>query len=465
MKFIDRNSELSFIKQEFNASKASFVVIYGKRRIGKTELIKESAKNNKLLYFLGRQVNDKDNLDQISQTCASFFNETLLIGQPFNNWDQFFSYLATHLKENTFIVFDEYPYFVSAKPGLSSIFQKWWDESLKKIPFCKLIICGSSFGMMIEETLSEKSPLYGRRTGQIHVKPMSFYNSWIFFPDKPFSQFLEFYSIAGGNPEYLTRFSRYQSTQVAVNQEVFNTHSPLYDEIDFLLKEELREPKNYYSILKSLALNRNKISDLIEQTGIEKSSLHTYLYYLENLGLIEKEIPITEKHPEKSRKGLYRIKDQFVHFWFQFVLPYRREIEIEDTHFITDQIREYFPKTVQDNYQRIASEIIAKYSKTIGRIERMGRYWDNQIEIDNVGINEKDQTIFFIECKWSNKLVGVNILEDLKLKAMRIDWNLQKRKEVYILLSKSGFTKELIEQSRQKKNIFLIDKETMITSL
>jgi AAA+ ATPase superfamily predicted ATPase len=95
----------------------------------------------------------------------------------------------------------------------------------------------------------------------------------------------------------------------------------------------------------------------------------------------------------------------------------------------------------------------------------MGRYWDNQIEIDNVGINEKDQTIFFIECKWSNKLVGVNILEDLKLKAMRIDWNLQKRKEVYILLSKSGFTKELIEQSRQKKNIFLIDKETMITSL
>jgi AAA+ ATPase superfamily predicted ATPase len=462
MKFINRVKELSFLGNEFSAPRASLVVIYGKRRIGKTELIKESAKNKKFLYFLGRQVNDKDNLGQVSQVCASFFNEPLLIGQPFQNWDQFFLYLSTHLKENTLIVFDEYPYFVSAKPGLSSIFQKWWDESLKAIPFIKLIICGSSFGMMIEETLSEKSPLYGRRTGQIHVKPMSFYNSWKFFPKSSFSKFLEFYSVTGGNPDYLTRFSRYQSVQEAIRKEVFSTHSPLYDEVDFLIKEELREPKNYYSILKSLALNRNKISDLIEQTGIEKSSLHTYLYYLENLGLIEKEIPITEKHPEKSRKGLYKIKDQFVRFWFQFVLPYRKEIEMDEISFIEDKVKEYFPRTIQDNYQRIAPEIIAKYTKIIGNMDRVGRYWDNQDEIDNVGMNEKEKTIFFVECKWSNKLVGIKILEDLKTKGKKIDWNLGNRKEVYILLSKSGFTNDLISLSKKEKNIHLILKDKLV---
>jgi len=362
MKFINRAKELSFIEKEYKANRSSFIVVYGKRRVGKTELIKESGKNKKFLYFLGRQVNNKDNLEQISQTCSVFFKEPMLIGQPFLNWDQFFLYLASHLNKNTQIVFDEYPYFVSAQPGLSTIFQKWWDESLKKIPYCKLIVCGSSFGMMIEETLSEKAPLYGRRTGQIHVKPFSFYDSWKFFQNFSFSQFLEFYSVVGGNPEYLVRFSSYKNVNDAIKQEVFSTHSPLYEEIDFLLKEELREPKNYYSILKSLALKRNKISDLIEQTGIEKSSLHTYLYYLENLGLIEKEVPITESHPEKSRKGIYRIKDQFVNFWFQFVLPYRREIEIGELNLLIKKANEQLPNIIQENYQRVASEIIIKYS-------------------------------------------------------------------------------------------------------
>lgn len=462
MKFINRISELFFIDREFRISQPSFIVVYGKRRIGKTELIKESAKNKKLLYFLGRQVNDKDNLDQISQTCASFFNESLLIEQPFTNWDQFFMYLTGHLKENTLIVFDEYPYFVSAKQGLSSIFQKWWDESLKKIPFCKLIICGSSFGMMIDETLSDKSPLYGRRTGQIHVKPMSFYDSWKFFPLMSFHQFLEFYSITGGNPEYLTRFSEYNSVHDALKHEVFNTRSPLYDEIDFLLKEELREPKNYYSILKSLALKRNKISDLIEQTGIEKSSIHTYLYYLENLGLIEKEIPITEKYPEKSRKGLYKIKDQFIQFWFQFVLPYKREIEIDEIDFLMNRVNEFFPKIIQENYQRATPEIILKHTKILGFIERVGRYWDNETEIDNIGFNEHDKTIYFIECKWSNKLIGTNIFNDLKLKSKRIDWNIGKRIEKFILLSKSGFTNDLIKISKKDRNIILINRDNII---
>lgn len=456
MKFINRTSELSFIQKEFAASKSSFIIVYGKRRIGKTELIKESAKNKKCLYFLGRQVNNKDNLDQISRICSGFFNEPLLAGQPFLNWDQFFSYLTSHLTENTLIVFDEYPYFVSAQPGLSTIFQRWWDESLKKIPYCKLIVCGSSFGMMIEETLSEKAPLYGRRTGQIHVKSLRYYNSRKFFPHKSFSQFLEFYSVTGGNPEYLTRFSSYGTVSQALEQEVLSTHSPLYEELDFLLKEELREPKNYYSILKSLALKRNKISDLIEQTGIAKSSLHTYLYYLENLGLIEKEIPITESHPEKSRKGVYRIKDQFVNFWFQFVLPYRREIEIGDLGFVMKKINDQLPKIIQENYQRIAPEIINKYSGLIGKIERIGRYWENEREIGNVGFNEDTKEMYCVECKWSNKSIGINILEELISKTRTIDWNEEKRKEKYILLSKSGFTQELIRASKKDKNIILI---------
>jgi hypothetical protein len=247
----------------------------------------------------------------------------------------------------------------------------------------------------------------------------------------------------------------------AIKQEVFNTYSPLYEEIDFLLKEELREPKNYYSILKSLALKRNKISDLIEQTGIEKTSLHTYLYYLENLGLIEKEIPITELHPEKSRKGIYRIKDQFVNFWFQFVLPFRREIELGKLDFLMKKVKDQLPTMIQENYQRIAPEIITKYSD-IGQIERIGRYWNKGVEIDNIGFNDLTKDMFFVESKWSDKLIGINILNELISKAQSIDWNGDNVKKKFILLSKSSFTQGLINEAKNNKNLILICQDKIV---
>ncbi|MBU1088994.1 ATP-binding protein, partial [Patescibacteria group bacterium] len=412
--------------------------------------------------FLGRQVGNKDNLQQLSETCATKFKQPLLENQPFKSWDDFFNFLIRNTKKKTIIAFDEYPYFVSSQPGLSSIFQQYWDEKLKRNKNIKLILCGSSFGMMINETLSEKAPLFGRRTGQIHLKPLNFYQSKKFFPKLKFPNFLSFFSITGGNPEYLNKLSKYTQLQKAIEKEILNKNSPLYEEIDFLLKEELREPKNYYSILKSLAFKRNKISDIIEQTGLKKTIIHKYLFVLENLGLIEKEIPITEKQPQKSRKGIYRIKDQFVNFWFNFVLPYRQEIELGNINLIKSKLKIYFPAITQENYQRIAPEIINQYSKKIGNFEKIGRFWHNETEIDNIGTNSLKNEIAFIESKWSNKKVGINTLKQLREKIKNLDLNKNYKKEKYILLSKSGFTQKLLDLTKQKNNIFLIKQDKLI---
>lgn len=210
---------------------------------------------------------------------------------------------------------DEFPYLADGNKGISSIFQAGWDEYLKDTPIY-LILCGSSIGMMEQETLAYKAPLYGRRTGQIFVRPLPFSEARKFFPHYNFEEALKAYCIAGGTPAYLLKLAAYSSIDEAIREEIFSTEKILYEEIEFILKEELREPRNYFSVLKAIGSNCTKVSEIINETGLEKSALHNYLFVLENLHLIEKQIPVTEKNPKASRKGRYYLKDQFFKFFY-----------------------------------------------------------------------------------------------------------------------------------------------------
>lgn len=461
MKFVNRESELAYLNKSWQEKKPNLVVIYGRRRIGKTELIKEFFQRKKHLYFLGRKVSEKDNLKFISSALAQKYRDSFLALQPLTSWDAFFEYLIGKIRQKTVVVFDEFPYFISATPGLASIFQYWWDKKLKDNPYFFLILCGSSISMMLEEVLLYKAPLYGRRTGQILLKPMSFFDSWKFFPKKSFSDFLEVFTVTGGVPEYLQRFSQYPCLDEALKNEVFLKQAFLYEEVDFLLKEELREPKNYFSILKSLALKRNRISEIIGETGLPKTAIHNYLFNLENLDLIEKEVPPTEKHPLKSRKGRYWLKDNFFRFWFNFVLPLKESVEVEDFQNIDLRLKKYFPSLVEETYERVAQEILLTYSEKIGGFSRIGRYWDKESEIDIVTVNKDKERILFVEVKWSKKKLGVNIFKDLVKKAKNVNWGQENRENVFALFSKSGFTEKMQELSKREK-VYLFQQEKIV---
>lgn len=393
----------------------------------------------------------------LGEAIGEYYKDDILKSAGFQEWRWFFEYAKKHIHQRTLLVFDEFPYLAEANKGISSIFQAGWDEHLKDIPVF-LILCGSSIGMMENEVLSQKAPLFGRRTGQIFLKPFSFADARKFYPGLPFERSLELFSIAGGNPSYLKRFDPKISLGRNISDNILQPETFLYDEIEFLLREELREPRNYFAILKAMALGKHKFGEIVNETGLAKSNLHKYLFILEDLRLIQKEIPITEKHPLKSRKGLYKLQDQFIRFWFRYVLPNKRNIEEGTTDYVLKKIKNNFPSIVADNFESVCQEMIKGHKRKLFLFEKIGRWWDKNEEIDLVAINDEEKKILFGEAKWSKKPVGVDSYDNLKRKSMLVDWNKDERAESFCLFSRSGFTDNLLKRAKKEK-IVLFHKD------
>lgn len=222
----------------------------------------------------------------------------------------------------------------------------------------------------------------------------------------------------------------------------------------------MREPRNYFSVLKAIGSNCTKASEIIDETGLEKSALHNYLFVLEDLHIIEKAIPITEKNPHNSRKGRYYLFDQFFKFWFSYCYPFLNELELGNKKSSLNAWRNSFEQIVATNYEKVAREILLQHQEKIFSFQKIGRWWDKNEEIDIVALNETGQEILFGEVKWSNKQVGTNVYEDLKNKSRKVEWGKENRKEHFCLFSKSGFTDNLKELAR-KENILLFEKDRM----
>lgn len=464
MKFVNREQELKALEGFWKNKASQLIVVYGKRRVGKTELIRRFIYNKPAAYFLARRISEKENLLFLGKVIGGFFEDATLKNRGFEKWDEVFGYLKEQLKikkaPRFILVIDEFPYLAEANKGISSIFQAGWDEYLKDTPVY-LILCGSSIGMMEQEALSYKAPLYGRRTGQLFIKPLSYTQAAKFFPQYNFEEALRAYSVAGGMPTYILTLTGYPSLEKAVEEEIFSTEKLLYEEIEFILKEELREPRNYFSILKAIASNCTKVSEIINDTGLEKSALHNYLFVLEDLYLIEKQIPVTEKNPRVSRKSRYYLKDQFFKFWFNYCFPFMGELELKNKVPSLKAFKDSFEYIVARNYEEAAREITRQYQDRIFPFHKIGRWWDRNEEIDIVAFNETTNEIIFGEVKWSNKKVGIDIYEDLKRKSLQVEWGKKSRKEYFCLFSKSGFTTQMKEKAK-KERVLLFEKNRFL---
>lgn len=460
MKFINRERELQFLEERYLSNQAEFIIIYGKRRVGKTELIKQFIKKKPAIYFLADKRNLSEQLKELGKIIGGYFEDTILERRGFSSFLEIFEYLRKKIKNRLVFVVDEYPYLVEVDKAITSIFQKGWDKYLKdtKIFF---IICGSSVSMMEEETLIYKSPLYGRRTGQILLKPLSFYESWKFFPKTNLGKFLEIFTITGGIPSYLLQINPGFTIEENIKTKIFPNTEFLHNEVEFILKEELREPKNYLAILKAISWGKRKFGEIANETGLEKNVLTKYLDILKKLQLIEKDIPVTEKNPAKSRKGLYGISDNFFRFWFRYVYPYKSDLEIERYSEVLRKLKENFKILEAITYEKVSHEIIWRLRDKIFPFERIGKWWDREKEIDIVGLNQQTKEIIFGEVKWSGKPIGVDVYKKLKEKSEFVNWMKKNRKEYYILFSKSGFTKEMIKLAKEEK-VFLVQKDKLL---
>lgn len=460
MKLINRVEELSGLEAHWKKQASQLVVIYGKRRVGKTSLIQAFSQGHHHVYFLADKTTESENLKALGRAVGKRFEDSILMKNGFKDWYDFFEYLKQRVKTKTVIAIDEFPYLAEGNKAISSVFQKGWDETLSKLPIF-LILCGSSIGMMESETLAYKAPLYGRRTAQILVRPFSFLDAWNFYPKHNFAKFLETYSVTGGNPAYLLKLRDAKNLKDALLRYILKPVELLFEEVEFILKEELREPRQYMSILRAISFGCCKFGEIVNETGIEKSSLHKYLFTLEDLYLIEKEVPVTEKNPEKSRRGLYQITDQFVKFWFNYVYPFKGELEIGNTISALAQWEKSFDQIIAANYELASREILRKHQAKLFAFARVGRWWEGNEEIDLVAVNESTREILFGEAKWSNKQVGTNIYEDLKRKATKVNWGSKGRKERFALFSKSGFTPDMKKLAKRDR-VLLFEQDKLV---
>jgi AAA+ ATPase superfamily predicted ATPase len=459
MKFINRVNELAALKKARTNGSSGFAVVYGKRRVGKTELIKQFLKEHDGIYFLADRRPVTAQLKEVSLLLGEYFKDAFIQERGFGDWVQVFRYLKEKCNKAFVFAVDEFPYLVETDDSVKSLFQKGWDEYLKNSKVL-LILSGSSISMMESEVLSHKSPLFGRRTAQILVRPMSFQDSKKFYPDVSYEGCLKTYAMTGGMPAYLNKMDAKLSTAENAIRYVFPPDQYLHNEPEFLLKEELRQPRYYFEILRSMALGKTKFGEIASDTGLEKSSLTKYINVLESLYFIEREYPVTEKNSAKSKKSIYKVSDNFIKFWFNYVYPNRSQVEMGSYASVINSIHKTFPTQEALTYEKACCEHLL----TAGILEfvpdKAGRWWDNNNEIDIVGLNDVESKAVFAEVKWTAKPADVNLYYELKEKAKNVIWKNKERKEYFVFYCKNGFTREFVQLSAKLKiKLFQNDKE------
>ncbi len=461
--FLNRQTELRLLEEHYASDQAELFVLYGRRRVGKTELLSEFIRDKRSIFFVA----DLD-VEPVLRAGFSAAVNAQLFGPEaasavYSSWEDIFMLLARQAdKERLVVVLDEFTYLVNAHPPLASTLQRLWDTHLRHSNLM-LVLCGSCIGMMEEAVLGYNAPLYGRRTAQYLLNPLPFHDACLFFPDYDLADQVRAYAIFGGTPAYLRTIFASDSLLTGVQEKVLTRGAFLYDEPRFLLQQELREPRNYFAVLEAIAAGRTRLNEIKQATGLEGVS--AYLKTLQELRLVERVVPVTENKPHKSRRGIYRLRDHFFRFWFRFVHPNRTLLEQGGSQVALERL--VTPRL--DAFTGLAFEEVCRQflwkTGLAGGLPfiplRIGNWLRANEEIDLIAIGgegeKQSKQMLFVECKWSSRPVGSDILRNLKRKATLVHTSKNVERQFFGLCSRSGFTREIMEQSAQRDDLLLFD--------
>ncbi|MCL1805327.1 MAG: ATP-binding protein [Clostridiales bacterium] len=462
-RFINREEELGFLERQYVSGYASMVVLYGRRRLGKTSLIHEFARGKPFLYFLATEEAEHLSIRALKDRIAEYTGDELLAQAEIGSWDILFQTLAKSItRERLVLAIDEFQYLGKVNPAFPTIFQRIWDTLLQNQNIM-VILCGSLVHMMESQTLAYASPLYGRRTGQIRLRQIDFQHYGKFYDRLPYRELVERYAVTGGTPKYIELFEGNADIYQEIERHILDRQSLLFEEPVFLLQHEVSEIGSYFSILRSIAAGNHRLGKICADLGVKETSMPKYLRTLIDMHILEREVPVTEKNPERSKMGLYRIRDHFLRFWFLFVYPEKARLELSDTSFVMDKIRASFVENhAAYVYEYICqSEMwrLAEQGKV--RIGKLGRWWNNQDEIDIVGLDNDSSEITFGECKFRNRPMDVDVFESLLSKKELVLWNKGNRTERFILFSISGFTDRLRDLAANRGDLLLFEKPAL----
>ena len=459
--FIDRKQEMETLQAEYARKGCSLVILYGRRRTGKTSLITEFIQDKNALFFLASEESEAQNRSAFKDKAADFINSALLREAGVSSWDAIFAaIMERQFTSKPIIVIDEFQYIGKSNPAFPSVFQRIWEEQLKSRSVM-VILCGSLISMMESQTLTYNSPLYGRRTAQIRLGQIPFRHYSEFFPGKSRKEQIEMYAITGGVPKYIETFSESGDVFQAIRRNVLNRSGYLYDEPHFLLQQEISEIGSYFSVIRAIAAGNHKLAAISSALEVKATSLTKYLKTLIDLDILEREVPVTEENPEKSKKGLYKIKDNYIRFWFAFVYPNMSFIESGNDWIVMDKIRKsLIPSHTAFVYEDVCREKMWDLNAEgvwPFHFFKIGRWWEAGTEIDLAALDSEGKNLILGECKYWQEPVGLNILRELEQKAEHVPWEKQCRRVWYVLFSMGGFTDELRLLADKRPDLLLID--------
>ena len=474
MLFIGRESELQFLNDAYESDKAEFIVLYGRRRVGKTELLNEFCKDKNAIFYTCREYTDTVQLKSFTEKVKTYNISALDFVDSFFSWEHAFSsvmMLPTDKKK--LLIIDEFPYACKANESIPSVLQVLWDEKLRH-ENVMIVLCGSAMSFIERDLLSEKNPLYGRTTGIYKLKPLPFRDAQKFFPDYSTKDKIIAYAILGGIPHYLKQFNKNLSLEDNVKKNVLRRGCTLYNEVEFLIKQELREPAVYNTIIEAIALGNNSFNDILTKTQIEKSKLSVYLKNLIELYIVEKEFPALSKDKAKSNAsgGSYVLTDNFFRFWYSFAFRNLTDLENDDADGVWENdIQDSLHHFASKAFEQLSIEYMYALNKAKAlpfRVSSASRYWGktNQIvdgktrsvnlEIDILAPDSTKKKAIYGECKFTNEPFDMNEFKNLKSKVFIGD------SVYYYLFSLSGFTDAVENEAAENSNIKLIFAHDLI---
>ena len=469
--FIGREAELKFLNDKYQEKSGQLIVLYGRRRIGKTETLREFCKGKPHVFFSCTQTTDRVQLRNFSSRILKEDIPARNYISEFDNWEKAFRAILDfpYGDHKKLLVIDEFPYMCRGDRSIPSILQNLWDAELRNSNVM-LILCGSAMSFMEKELLAEKNPLYGRATGIYKMKEMGFYDAARFFPDYSDLDKVLAYAVLGGIPHYLRQWNPELTISENIRRNILTKGCILYSEVDFLLHQELRETPIYNSIIETVALGSTRLNDISQKSLIEDTSKTcVYLKNLTELGIVEREFSVDAKIKEhaNSNRGTYRLTDNFFRFWYAFGFSNFSQLEDGDVegvyqYVVKPALHEFASFAFEDICREFVREI-QKKNELPFRYSKMGRWTGKTTVRDNSAPNglrtaeteiellcmDRDATKYLVgECKFKGSPFSYSEYLDTLAKLAPLK---EKAQFYYALFSENGFDEKILSNAAENR--------------
>ena len=477
--FIGRKQELQFLEDKYNSKGGQLIVLYGRRRVGKTETLREFCKGKRHIFYSCREVSDKLQLRSFSEKLLKENIPAASYIKEFADWETALKSVLDlpYGNEKKLLIIDEFPYMCRGNESIPSVLQNLWDE-LFKDENVMIVLCGSAMSFIEKELLAEKNPLYGRATGIYKMEAMSFYDAVQFFPDYSDRDKIIAYSILGGIPHYLRQFDADLTLEENIKRNILTKGCVLYSEVEFLLRQELRETPLYNSIIEAVALGNTKLNDISVKSLVDDTSkTSVYLKNLIELEIVKREFSVDDGTKERANtnRGLYRLTDNFFRFWYAFVFTNYSELESGDADGVFEYaIKPNLHEFASFAFEDVCREYIRKIQRTGNlpfRYQRMGRWWGKttvrrkdktevqETEIDLLAVSPKVDQYLVGECKFKGR--PFSFAEYLDTSA-KLSQQKEKAEFFYYLFSESGFDDNLTTEAEKDEHLALVGLEDVV---